>query len=63
MERSHDTRGFYVKLPGQRDGNPAVAFPGNQIHLDHGVAFLLQQQGRVWTWQLIRQRSPRHYAE
>jgi hypothetical protein len=58
-ERSRDTRGVcQVKLPAQRDDNPTVTFSGTQVHADHGGAFLLQQQGGVWTQRQVRQLPP-----
>jgi hypothetical protein len=58
-ERSRDTRSVrHVKLPAQRYDNPAVTFPATQFHADHGGAFLLQQQGGVWTQRQLSQLPP-----
>jgi hypothetical protein len=49
-ERSRNTYGVYdVKIPAQHDDNVTVALTGTQIHAEHSVAFLLQQQGGVPT--------------
>jgi hypothetical protein len=39
----------YVKLSAQPDDHAATAFADTQIHVEHGSARLLQQQGRVLT--------------
>jgi hypothetical protein len=45
------------KLPQQCHGSLAAAFAATQIYVNHKDAFLLQQQGGVWTRRLIRQHA------
>ena len=63
-ERSRGPRGVnYVKLAAQHDDDVTITVAGTQIQVEHEAAFLLQQQGGVWTQRLIRQHFPRHYTE
>jgi hypothetical protein len=50
-------------LPARPVANVAVTFAGTQGYARHGSAFLLQQQGGVWSQRLDRQFQHKQYAE